>query len=285
MNAPANPFDLQLQPNDVPVIPGPGFYTGLSNAEYHSGPGISKSGLDLVAHCPSSLPWSKAAPVDEVKTKALNFGTALHCLLLEPHEFDKQFIVAPEFNRRTNDGKAEREAFQVEHDDKIIMTADEWRQLQIMLDSVQAHPTARWIFEQQGMNEASIYWTDEQTGELCRVRPDRILIDHHIIVDVKAVAGLDRFYWHAVDFRYFVQDAMYSAGYESHFGVRPSFWFLAVSTTANCGRYPVMVYELNADMKTKGEEEFRRCLEIYHRCRTEDDWVHVPILEKPVRAI
>lgn len=284
MNAPVNPFDLH-EPAIEPVFCGPGFYTNLTNAQYHSGPGISKSGLDHIAHCPSSLPWSREAPVDQEKLKAMDFGTALHCLLLEPEEFDKQFIVAPKFNLRTNAGKEEWENFQLEHDDKIIMTAEEWRQLQIMLGSVNAHPTARWIFEQAGVNEASIYWTDDETGELCRVRPDRILTDHHIIVDVKTVAGIDQFYWHAVDFRYFVQDAMYSAGYESHFGVRPSFWFLAVSTKVNCGRYPVMVYELKADMKTKGEEEFRRCLEIYRRCRTEDDWAHISILEKPVRAL
>lgn len=282
MNAPVNPFDLH-EPAIEPVFCGPGFYTNLTNAQYHSGPGISKSGLDHIAHCPSSLPWSREAPVDEEKLKAMDFGTALHCLLLEPEEFDKQFIVAPKFNLRTNAGKEEWENFQLEHDDKIIMTAEEWRKLQIMQGSVMAHPTARWIFEQAGVNEASIYWTDDDTGEMCRIRPDRILTDHHIIVDVKTVAGMDSFYWHAVDFRYFVQDAMYSEGYESCFGERPAFWFLAVSTTVNCGRYPVMVYELNAELKQKGFQEFKRCLEIYHRCSSENDWAHVAPLEKPIR--
>lgn len=285
MNMPANPFDLQEQPAIEPAFSGPGFYQDLSNAQYHAGPGISKSGLDLIAHCPSSLPWSREAPVDEEKLKAMDFGTALHCLLLEPHNFDSEFIVAPKYNLRTNADKEAWAEFQEEHANKIIMTADEWRQLQIMHGSVMAHPTARWIFEQAGVNESSIYWNDDETGELCRIRPDRILTDHHIIVDVKTVAGIDRFWWHAIDFRYFVQDAMYSEGYASHFGEIPSFWFLAVSTTVNCGRYPVMVYELSADMKARGEEEFRRCLDIYHRCRSEDDWVHIAPLERPVRTI
>jgi exodeoxyribonuclease VIII len=285
MNAPANPFDLQEQLQTTSTAIGPGFYTGLTNAEYHSGPGISKSGLDLVAHCPSSLPWSKSAPVDQEKTKALDFGTALHCLLLEPHEFDGQFIVAPEFNRRTNDGKAEWEAFQIEHDDKIIMTTDEWRQLQIMLDSVQAHPTAQWIFEQRGVNEASIYWTDEQTGELCRVRPDRILTDHHIIVDVKKVDGLDRFEKHVESFRYHVQHAMYCEGYRQHFGVEPEFIFLAVSSSVSAGRYAVDVVDLDPDWVRRGHELYREALETYHQCRVNDDWVHIRRLERPGWAV
>lgn len=284
MNAPVNPFDLH-EPAIEPVFCGPGFYTNLTNAQYHSGPGISKSGLDHIAHCPSSLPWSREAPVDQEKLKAMDFGTALHCLLLEPEEFDKQFIVAPKFNLRTNAGKEEWENFQLEHDDKIIMTAEEWRQLQIMLGSVNAHPTARWIFEQAGVNEASIYWTDDETGELCRVRPDRILTDHHIVVDVKKVDGMDRFEKHIGEFRYHVQDAMYSEGYKQHFGVEPTFLFLAVSSSVSAGRYAVDVIEIEPDWKRRGHELYRENLNTYHRCRVENDWLHIRRLSRPTWAV
>ncbi|WP_206052593.1 PD-(D/E)XK nuclease-like domain-containing protein [Neptunomonas marina] len=287
MNMPANPFDLleQDQPAIGSVFCAPGFYENLSNADYHAGEGISKSGLDLIAHCPSSLPWSKEAPVDDQKLKAMDFGSALHCLLLEPHNFNSEFIIAPDFNRRTNEGRTQWEAFQQEHDDKIIMTADEWRQLQIMQGSVMAHPTARWIFEQAGINEASIYWTDDETGELCRIRPDRILTNHHIIVDVKKVEGMDRLEKHVEEFRYHVQDAMYSEGYEKHFGVRPQFLFLAVSSSVSAGRYMVDVVELPDDWKQRGHELYRENLETYHRCRVEDDWLHIRSLERPAWAI
>ncbi|MET3998858.1 PD-(D/E)XK nuclease-like domain-containing protein [Marinobacterium sp. MBR-109] len=285
MNMPANPFDLQEQPAIEPAFSGPGFYTNLSNEEYHSGPGISKSGLDHIAHCPSSLPWSREAPVDDEKLKAMDFGSALHCLLLEPHLFDEQFVEAPQFNLRTNDGKAAWEAFQAKHDGKIIMTADESRKLKIMQGSVMAHPTARWIFEQAGVNEASIYWTDQQTGELCRVRPDRILTDHHIIVDVKKVDGMDRFEKHIEEFRYHVQDAMYSEGYHRHFGVEPTFLFLAVSSTVGAGRYAVDVIEIEPDWKRRGHELFRQNLETYHQCKVNDDWLHIRKLERPAWAV
>jgi exodeoxyribonuclease VIII len=293
MNAPVNPFDLINAPATEPVLSAqrkpfdgaPGFYTHLSNSEYHSGPGISKSGLDLVAHCPSSLPWSREAPVHDEKLKALDFGTALHTLLLEPHEFESQFAVAPAFNLRTNDGKDAKAEFEAEHGHKIIMSADDHQKLMIMADSVQAHPTARWIFEQQGVNEASIYWTDEQTGELCRVRPDRILTEHHIIVDVKKVDGMDRFEKHIEEYRYHVQHAMYCEGYKQHFGVEPDFVFLAVSSSVSAGRYAVDVVDLDPDWVRRGHELYREALETYHQCRVNDDWVHIRRLERPGWAV
>ncbi|MGE5046901.1 exodeoxyribonuclease VIII, partial [Yersinia enterocolitica] len=70
----------------------PGHYQDISNEDYHSGPGVSKSQLDDVAINPAILTWKKTAPVDTEKLKALDMGTALHCLLLEPEEFDKRFI-------------------------------------------------------------------------------------------------------------------------------------------------------------------------------------------------
>lgn len=53
---------------------------------------------------------------------------------------------------------------------------------------------------------------DEETGELCRIRPDKWLNEHNVIVDVKKVADMDRFARHIEEFRYHVQDAMYREG-------------------------------------------------------------------------
>ncbi|HBE5423774.1 TPA: PD-(D/E)XK nuclease-like domain-containing protein [Escherichia coli] len=89
----------------------PGIYFDISNEDYHAGDGVSKSQLDMVAKNPALLKWVQAAPEDEEKKSALDIGTALHCLLLEPGEFDKRFIVSPKFDRRTKQGKADEEAF------------------------------------------------------------------------------------------------------------------------------------------------------------------------------
>ncbi|EKA6096924.1 exodeoxyribonuclease VIII, partial [Salmonella enterica subsp. enterica serovar Cerro] len=81
-----------------PVIAGdiePGIYYGISNENYHAGPGVSKSQLDDIADTPALYLWRKNAPVDTTKTKTLDLGTAFHCRVLEPEEFSNRFIVAP----------------------------------------------------------------------------------------------------------------------------------------------------------------------------------------------
>lgn len=252
----------------------PGIHYGLSNAEYHRSPGISNSGLGLINESPANFIWNRDAPVDEEKTKALDMGTALHCILLEPDEFKDRFIIAPEFNRRTTAGKAEEQAFLSESSDlgKTIMTTEEGRKLNLMRESALAHPDARWLLEADGHAEASIYWNDSETGELCRIRPDRILTHRPIVIDVKKVDGMDRFRNQVFEFGYHRQDAMYCDGYKQHFGEDPLFLFLIVSSTVNCGRYPVRVRPLDDEAKDLGRALYRKNLNEYHRCRTESDW-------------
>jgi len=274
MNAPAN------------LLGVPGIYHGISNEDYHAGPGVSKSQLDDIAVSPATYVWRKHAPVDDEKLKALDMGTAIHCLLLEPDEFKHRFSVAPEFNRRTNAGKEEEAAFLADCATlgKTVMTAEEGRKLLLMRDSVMAHPDARWLLEQAGHRESSIYWTDSETDELCRCRPDLMLTEYPIIVDVKKVDDMGRFERHVEEFRYHVQDAMYSTGFKEQFGEAPDFIFLAVSSSIECGRYPVRVRPLEDDWKQAGLDLFRRDITTYHQCRISDEWHDLKPIIRPAWA-
>ncbi|ERT13608.1 PD-(D/E)XK nuclease-like domain-containing protein, partial [Photorhabdus temperata] len=252
----------------------PGIYYDISNEDYHSGAGISKSQLDDIAINPAIFQWRKMAPIDEEKIKALDMGTALHCLLLEPDEFSNRFIEAPEFNRRTNQGKADEKEFisQCVNTGKTVMDYEQHRKLKIMCESAMAHPGAKYLLEADGHCEASIYWNDTETGELCRIRPDKFLKGRPLIVDVKKVDDMDRFSRHIEEFRYHVQAAMYCEGFEQHFGQSPSFVFIAVSESINCGRYPVRLFVLCDDDHDVGYSLFRRDIETYHTCKASDNW-------------
>ncbi|HHD7830039.1 TPA: PD-(D/E)XK nuclease-like domain-containing protein, partial [Escherichia coli] len=238
----------------------PGIYYGISNENYHAGPGVSKSQLDDIADTPALYLWRKNAPVDTTKTKTLDLGTAFHCRVLEPEEFSNRFIVAPEFNRRTNSGKEEEKAFLREcaSTGKTVITAEEGRKIELMYQSVMALPLGQWLVESAGHAESSIYWEDPETAILCRCRPDKIIPEFHWIMDVKTTADIQRFKTAYYDYRYHVQDAFYSDGYEAQFGVQPTFVFLVASTTIECGRYPVEIFMMGEEAKLAGQLEYHR---------------------------
>ncbi|EKR0420680.1 exodeoxyribonuclease VIII [Escherichia coli] len=261
----------------------PGIYYGISNENYHAGPGVSKSQLDDIADTPALYLWRKNAPVDTTKTKTLDLGTAFHCRVLEPEEFSNRFIVAPEFNRRTNAGKEEEKAFLMEcaSTGKTVITAEEGRKIELMYQSVMALPLGQWLVESAGHAESSIYWEDPETGILCRCRPDKIIPEFHWIMDVKTTADIQRFKTAYYDYRYHVQDAFYSDGYEAQFGVQPTFVFLVASTTVECGRYPVEIFMMGEEAKLAGQQEYHRNLRTLADCLNTDEWPAIKTLSLP----
>ena len=261
----------------------PGIYYGISNENYHAGPGVSKSQLDDIADTPALYLWRKNAPVDTTKTKTLDLGTAFHCRVLEPEEFSNRFIVAPEFNRRTNAGKEEEKAFLMEcaSTGKMVITAEEGRKIELMYQSVMALPLGQWLVESAGHAESSIYWEDPETGILCRCRPDKIIPEFHWIMDVKTTADIQRFKTAYYDYRYHVQDAFYSDGYEAQFGVQPTFVFLVASTTIECGRYPVEIFMMGEEAKLAGQLEYHRNLRTLADCLNTDEWQAIKTLSLP----
>jgi hypothetical protein len=94
----------------------PGIYRGLSNAEYHGGAGISKSGLDLIHRTPAHYHAVVTAANDNAPTPAQMIGTAFHCMILEPQEFIKNYC-APLSQSDVPDAIADR--------DKLVAIADE----------------------------------------------------------------------------------------------------------------------------------------------------------------
>ncbi|EDW4618864.1 exonuclease VIII, partial [Salmonella enterica subsp. enterica] len=282
-NEPEAPETEPEPQSRVPDDIQPGIYYDIPNEAYHAGPGVSKSQLDDIADTPAIYLWRKNAPVDTEKTKTLDTGTAFHCRILEPEEFSKRFIIAPEFNRRTSAGKEEEKTFLEEctRTGRTVLTAEEGRKIELMYQSVMALPLGQWLVESAGYAESSVYWEDPETGILCRCRPDKIIPEFHWIMDVKTTADIQRFRTAYYDYRYHVQDAFYSDGYRAQFGEIPTFVFLVASTTAECGRYPVEIFMMGEDAKLAGQREYRRNLQTLAECLNNDEWPAIKTLSLP----
>ena len=263
----------------------PGIYYNISNEDYHNGEGVSKSNLDDIAKCPAIYQWKKKAPECEEQKQALNMGTALHCLLLEPQHFESRFSIMPKYDLRTKEGKEGRKQFMDEYysPDKIIITEDEMQKLQLMRQSALAHPDAKKLLEMQGECEASLYWIDFETDVLCKIRPDKIVYINGkpIIVDIKKTSNINDFGRSIEDYRYHVQAAMYIDGYTEIFDITPIFLFIAVSEVIEAGRYPVRVFQLDEHDLNIGYNLYREDLLTYAHCLQSNRWNGIETIQRP----
>lgn len=265
---------------------GAGLYLDMPNEWYRAQEGVSKSDLVYLDESECDFLWNKNAPRDPEALKTFEIGTAFHCIIFEYEQFDNRYIIAPEFNRRTTQGKADEAAFlqEMSSEGKIIISHEDNRKIRAMRESCYAHPKARLFLEADGICEASIFHRDVETGEMTKVRPDKIIQfqDRHIIIDAKSIGQFDQMAASVEKLDYHVQDAMYSDVYQKHFGFAPEFHFLFCSTTVEIGRYSVTVRELSDDWRLAGYNKYRELLLKYHEAKTNDDWLdRVSLLQRP----
>ena len=237
--------------------------TSLTNAEYRAQKGVSKSELDLANKSVALLEWNRNNPAPG--SESVDLGTHVHCALLEPDVFAKDYVRMPEFDLKTKAGKESAEAFKRSvGDGKIILDAEAAGKVIAMRDSVLAHPVANALLTSKGISEASIF--GEINGVRVKARPDRI-VDHsvfnqHILIDVKKCASIDEFAKSVMGFRYNVQHAFYSDIYEQYSGNKPRFVFIVVGEKREIGRHPVRVWELPGRIVDIGRSDYLADLEL-----------------------
>jgi exodeoxyribonuclease VIII len=250
----------------------------MTNAEYHSLPSISKSGLDLIHRAPALYRYRRANPTPQ--TPAMRWGTLVHTAILEPETMAERHIVAPACDRRTTAGKAEWAAFQAAANGREVISEDEAAALESIRAMAHSDPVAGPILAKISDVERSIFWTDADTGLDCRCRPDAIL-DNGYILDVKTTtdAGADSFSRSIAQWRYHVQAAFYSDGYEAEFGAPPKgFAFLAIEKEPP---YLCAVYLIDYKAVLRGRSEYQADLRTLRTCIDTDTWPGLS--DKPTR--
>ncbi len=160
---------------------------------------------------------------------------------------------------------------------KMILAADELEKAKAIRDSVMSHPKAGALFSSgSGQAELSVYWTDRETGILCRCRPDFFRNDG-VVVDLKTAldASLDGFERSVEKWRYHVQAAFYLDGIRAARAAGADitepqgFIFVAVEKTAP---FAVGVYHIDAQAIEIGRRKYREDLTKYAECVSTGKW-------------
>lgn len=239
---------------------------------YDTIPAVRRSDLWEIRKSPAHYLYKVTHP--EEATPALAFGTAAHKYILEPDDFWNRYAIAPEVDRRTKDGKATWNQFvtEMEQTGKSAISISDYMMIEEMDAAIKANPTAAELLK-TGEHEVPIEWTDPETRELCKCRPDVITTLDGIdwIVDYKTTTSCEdgAFERSCRIYGYKLQAGMYTEGAFNTTFKDYRFAFVAQEKTPP---YAVRVYMCDPDFVAEGTDLFHDLLGIYHDCKESGDW-------------
>ena len=227
----------------------------LSIEDYHSHPAISKSRLDQIN---KSILHYKEPP--NYSTSSLEFGSALHDLVLQPDLFEKEYILQP-FEIKIRRGK-DWEAFQAENETKTILKQSDWERLHSIRDRIMNHPLCKRMLiggeaEESYFTKYGNITDSEPSLSNIELRCRTDYINKGIIFDLKTTVSAhpDSFRNSITKYRYNVQAAFYmdilnAVDKENDYD---SFVFIAVETNPP---YAIGVYSLNEEAIDWGRADY-----------------------------
>jgi hypothetical protein len=247
----------------------------LSNSEYHSGPGLSASQLAAwVDTCPAYWQADQGQALEP--SPSMRFGTLVHTMVLEPDKVDLYYATEPReldgerVNKRKPAHRKALEAWRSSLDDGIeVVDRADWERAYEMSIAILRDP--RWVAirEDHGaLVERSYSWTDEETGLLCKCRPD--LYAAGIVLDLKTTrnSAAPEFGKQADNLHYALKAAFYLHGLERATGERPDgFVWLAISD-----RCVPEWYSLDQERLELGTRAWRKALDEIAVCTATDTW-------------
>tara|TARA_R100000654_G_scaffold69416_1_gene98990 strand:+ start:11959 stop:12723 length:765 start_codon:yes stop_codon:yes gene_type:complete len=217
-----------------------------TNQEYHSHDSISASGLKTIF---KKSVYHFVNREKYVSTSAMNFGSAVHSLLLE-YEKKEVFCLPKNLNLRTKKDREYKKHILSENKDKIIVSHEEKESLNKIIENVTNNKLANKLISTLDEIENSYYGTFDNVP--VRIRPDGIKKNRYII-DIKTCqdASPIAFRNSIFNYAYHLQACFYS----EMLGFDPSaFRFIAIE---NKYPYDVAVYSLSDNLIEKGKQAWR----------------------------
>lgn len=243
----------------------PGIYLDMGNDEYHQGPGISKSHLDVFNKSPLDYKWRYVDKHVSKETPAMRLGTLVHTAVLEPDKWSEGYICGPECRKNSKQFKE----FQDGHGDKEIISIEDWLNITAMAKSIKQHKHANSCID-NGRAEQSVFTKDRETELLLKCRPDWLRTDG-MLIDLKTTvdASPESFRRTCQKFRYHVQAAWYMDICNKQGLEIDEFVFVVIEKTPP---FKVAVYTLNEQSIALGREIYMHDLNKLQDAFESNEW-------------
>lgn len=239
---------------------------------YDNMDGVRRSALWEIRKSPMHYQYAITHPRPE--TAALAFGSAAHKYILETDDFLNEYVLAPECDRRTKEGKALWNQFQAElaSTGKASLSISDYTTIEEMNEAVLRNPTAAALLK-TGRHEVPIQWVDTKTGELCKCRVDCLTewCGEKYIVDYKTTTSCEEGHFERScrTYGYKLQAAMYLEGIFNETFDTYKFAFVAQEKNPP---YAVRVYFCDQGFIDEGMDQFRELIGLYHECKQAGYW-------------
>lgn len=240
----------------------------MTEQEYRQHPAVNKSTLWELRKSPAHYKW--ALEHQSKDTPALRFGRAFHMAVLQPDEFNQHYVLAPDVDRRTKEGREQWARFQSTLDDRELISKEDYTTVCCMSEAVWNDPDASELLE-GCETEKPVFWVDEHTGIECKCKMDAV--KPGTLVDLKSCgdASNNAFLREALRYGYDVQSAHYLRGYRSLELTEPNatFWFIAVEKSPP---YAVNVIRASDAFIDRGTWALIDLMDKLKECRDKDEW-------------
>ena len=251
----------------------------MRTQNYESDSAVSQSQLKTLEESPRKFEALYITQtLSRPPTDAMEFGTLVHGLTLQPSVVESEIAVIPDSALTSNGqrrGKA-WDSFCEATEGKLRVFKEDYDRAFTIAKRVWAHPFYEFIFPRINYTEVPIRWTDPVEPVACKGIPD--IVAEEWIVDLKTTRSLTGFLQGRdelvsktiADFGYHLQAAFYLRGASLYYGdPKTRFAFLVVETEEP---HRVYAMELRPETINAGEVKMQRLLAEYvHRMQT-GDW-------------
>jgi exodeoxyribonuclease VIII len=235
----------------------------MNEKEYRQSEGLSQSELNMFIRSPRLYHAVKSGTVSIEQTSAMVFGSAFHCMILEPECFYERFVV---LDRRTKDGK--EKAATAESRGISVITQSDLENIQGMQESLRSHPEFKKAYGQIESVEKVLSWNETISGQNIKAKGRLDFTTKDFIWDLKTTDKPD------LSFRYSIKDFGYDrqAVWYLDAEKKLDFIFIAVQKKEP---YDVGFYTLSETMKQKARDTIKVAIENMKRYEKENFWPHL----------
>lgn len=241
---------------------------GMSNGDYHAHPALNASRIKLILKTPRDFKEGS----NDIPSKSKILGTAVHTLILEPHEFEARHALETEdFGNKTfKANKARWNEFKERNSGKSIHTTEDSAILAEIKAQVAAHSPLRILL---AYGSSEITAITEGSFPL-KARADLLLPD--MILDVKTTRlGMsDAEIFKVIQkLHYDLQAAHYLRVFNEELGgdIKDFAWLFVDTTKGNVSQR-LRLLKAPRQLLAMGEEKYKQAMETIEWCRETGFW-------------